>query len=148
MENLSSITNKLSLKQSELFSEVYESHESKEIETFNEVSINNLNDWYNSILTKYNFINKEQEKCLQAFFLNLIYILATIDPEKLRFEYALIEETDVMIWRESSFGISKLVFDEYGQITYAYNGNNGEKVKGVFDINVDMEKLLYRFIAK
>lgn len=148
MDNLSTLTNKLTLQQSELFGDVYESREIQETETFNEVSINNLYGWYNSILTKYKFINPDQTECLQSFFLKLIYVLSMIDPAKLKFEHTVIEETDIMIWRESSFGISKLVFDKYGQISYIYNGNNGEKIKGIFDVNVDMEKLLYRFIAK
>lgn len=148
MGNLSTITKNLNLKQSELFGKIYENHELKGAQTFNELSINNLDDWFNSILTKYDFLNSEQVDCLQAFFVKLRYVLSTIDPAKLKFENGVIENTDIMLWRESSFGISKLVFDEFGQITYMYNGNNGEKKKGVFDINVDMEKLLYRFIAK
>lgn len=147
MENLATITNNLFLEQSELYGDIYARAQSNEVQTFNEVSINNLDDWYNSLLTKYDQLNLSQIQGLQLFFTNLKYILTSIDPNKLNIDNDLIEDTDLLLWRESSDGISKLVFDEFGQIVYMFNGNNGRKVKGIFDINIDMEKLLYKFIS-
>lgn len=147
MKKLATIQNNLELAQSELFSSFYEETQSTDIQTFNEVSINDIDDWYNSILTKYNFLNLLQVQNLQSFFHDLKKLLRTIDPNKLDIQDHIIENIDLLLWRESSIGISKLIFDEFGQITYMFNGNNGRKIKGVFDLTVDMEKLLYRFIS-
>lgn len=139
--------NNLYLAQSQLFSEVYEKNIDHEIHTFNEVSINDIDDWFNSLLMKYDFFKDIQVENLQAFFKKLKYVLKNIDPNKLDIQNDLIEDVDLVLWRESNNGISKLVFDEYGQIVYMFNGNDGSKVKGLFDKDVDMEKLLYKFIA-
>jgi hypothetical protein len=147
MKNLATITNNLFLEQSELYGDLYEKMQYNELQTFNEVSINVLDDWYNSLLTQYNQLNPNQIKGLQFFITSLKYVLTNIDPNKLNIDNELIEGTDLLLWRESSDGISKLVFDEFGQIVYMFNGNNGRKIKGVFDLTIDMEKLLYKFIS-
>jgi hypothetical protein len=145
--DLNLITRNLYLSQSELFSNVYEKTNENIIHTFNEVSINDMDDWFNSLLTKYDILNKVQIENLRVFFKKLKYVLKNIDPNKLDIKNDLIEESDLVLWRESNNGISKLIFDEYGQIIYMFNGNEGRKIKGVFDGNVDMEKLLYKFIS-
>jgi K+ transporter len=145
-EDLNTIKRNLHLSQSELFSEVYEKSTQHTVHTFNEVSIFDVDDWFNSLITKYGFLNKQQIENVRSFFKKMKYVLKNIDPNKLNIENDLIEELDLVLWRESNKGISKLVFDEYGQIIYMFNGNDGRKVKGVFDSNVDMEKLLYKFI--
>jgi len=147
MENsLGTIKNNLILEQSKLFGENYKQIQGNNVNTFNDVSINSIDDWYNSLLIKHSF-NPEQVQCLHAFFKALKYVLINIDPNKLDIKDELIEDIDLMLWRESSKGISKLVFDEYGQVAYMFNGNDGSKQKGNFDVTVDMEKLLYRFIS-
>jgi hypothetical protein len=150
MENstLILLTNELFLGQSELFKEEYKSFEPIQIQTFNDLSISNLEEWYNSLFAKYPYLNEIQKKCIQLFFKKLEFVLKNINPDTLNINDDLIEDSDLMLWRESSQGISKLIFDEYGQIVYMYNDNNGTKIKGIFDINVDMEKLLYRFLQK
>lgn len=145
-EDLNTIKRNLHLSQSELFSEVYEKSTQHNVHTFNEVSIIDVDDWFNSLLTKYDFLNGQQVENLRSFFKKMKYVLKNIDPNKLDIKNDLIEEMDLVLWRESNRGISKLVFDEYGQIVYMFNGNEGRKVKGVFDSNIDMEKLLYKFI--
>lgn len=145
-EDLNTIKRNLHLSQSELFSEVYEKSTQHNVHTFNEVSIFDVDDWFNSLLTKYGFLNKQQVENVRSFFKKMKYVLKNIDPNKLDIENDVIEEVDLVLWRESNKGISKLVFDEYGQIIYMFNGNDGRKIKGVFDSDVDMEKLLYKFI--
>lgn len=148
MGGLLSITNNLFLEQSEMFSAVYKNAKKNDTETFNPVSITSIDDWYNSILTNYDCINDVQLANLHAFFKELKSVLSQIDPNKLDIKNDIVEDTDLMLWRESHYGISKLIFDEFGQIVYIFNGNHGEKIKGVFESNVDLEKLLYRFISK
>jgi hypothetical protein len=145
-EDLNIIKRNLHLSQSELFSKVYEKSAQHDIHTFSEVSISDVDDWFNSLLTKYDFLNNQQIENLRSFFKKMKYVLKSIDPNKLDIKNDLIEDLDLVLWRESNKGISKVVFDEYGQIIYMFNGNDGRKVKGVFDGNVDMEKLLYKFI--
>ncbi len=150
MENSSLIllTNELFLNQTELFKEEYKSSELTQIHTFNDLTISNLDDWYNSLFAKYDFLNILQIDCIQLFFTKLEYILTTINPETLNINDDLIEDSNLILWRESSQGISKLIFDKFGQIIYMFNGNDGKKTTGNFDANVDMEKLLYRFLLK
>lgn len=144
---LNRIQNNLHLRQSKIFGHLYEKNRQESIHTFNDISINDIDDWYNNILIKYHHMNNIQIKNFENFFIFLKNILNTIDPEKLKIENLLLEETDLVLWRESNQGITKLVFDEFGQIVYIFNGNDGKKLKGIFDDNVDMEKLLYRFIS-
>lgn len=151
MENLTYLKNNLILEQSEIFGEFYEEINIKNnnIKTFNEVSINDVEAWYNSIENKYYFLNEIQITNLQIFFLNLKdKVLKNIDPNKLNINNCKVDDSDLLLWRESYLGISKLVFDELGQIVYMFNGNDGKMIKGVFNNSVDMEKLLYRFISK
>lgn len=148
MENsLEILAINLNLGQSELFKEYYEKVEIKQIHTFNELSVKDLTDWYNSVLNKYPFLNPIQVENFQNFWNSLEYVLSEIDPLKLKIKTdSNEEELDLLLWRESIKGISKLSFDSYGQITYMFNGFDGNKIRGVFDSNVDMEKLLFRFI--
>ncbi|HKO77679.1 MAG TPA: hypothetical protein VJU52_10695 [Flavobacterium sp.] len=148
MENsLETLAINLNLGQSELFKEYYDKPEIKQIHTFNELSIKDLTDWYNSVLNKYVFLNPIQVENFQAFWNSLEYVLSKIDPLKLKIKTdSNEEEQDLLLWRESSKGLSKLSFDSYGQITYMFNGFDGKKIRGVFDSDVDMEKLLFRFI--
>jgi len=148
MENsLETLAINLNLGQTELFKEYYETPESKQIHTFNDLSIKDLKDWYNSVLVTYAFLNPIQVENFQNFWNSLEYVLSEIDPLKLNIKTdSNNEELDLLLWRESKKGISKLSFDIYGQIIYMFNGYDGKKIRGVFDSNVDMEKLLFRFI--
>jgi hypothetical protein len=148
MENsLETLAINLNLGQSELFKKYYQKFEVKQIHTFNDLSVKDLPDWYNSILNKYTFLNSIQVENFQGFWNSLEYVLSQIDPLKLKIKTdSNEEELDLLLWRESSKGISKLSFDSYGQITYMFNGFNGKKIRGVFESNVDMQTLLFRFI--
>ena len=148
MENsLETLAINLNLGQSELFKRYYEKPEIKQIHTFNDLSVKDLPDWYNSVLNKYAFLNPIQVQNFQNFWNSLQFVLSQIDPLKLKIKTdSNEEELDLLLWRESSKGISKLSFDSYGQITYMFNGFDGKKIRGVFDSDVDMEKLLFRFI--
>jgi len=145
--SLNYLTNDLFLRQSELFGEEYKKIEKKDINTFNDLSISNLDDWFNSISIKYNFLNNLQIKNFQAFLESLNYVLSKIDPNKLKILDDSVEDSDLILWRESNFGISMITFDELGKIAYNFIGKKGRKIKGIFDSNVDMEKLLYKFIS-
>ena len=148
MENsLSYLAKDLFLQQSELYGEDYKQSEIRHIHTFNELSVSDLDDWFNSILTKYDFLNEIQIKNFQGFLESLNRLLATIDPNKLKIRVDSVEDADLVLWRESENGISMITFDEFGQIAYNYIGKDGKKAKGTFDQNVDMEKLLYKFIS-
>lgn len=148
MENsLNILTNDLFLRQSELFGQDYENTEIKHIHTFNDLSVSDLDDWFNSIQTKYDFLNENQIKNFQGFVVKLDFVLSQIDPNKLKINVDSVEDSDLLLWRESDNGISMITFDEFGQIAYNYVGKNGKKVKGVFNHDVDMEKLLYKFIS-
>lgn len=148
MENsLENLTNNVNLSQSILFEKYYKNDEVKQIHTFNDLSVNNLNDWYNSVLNKYNFLNDKQVTNFQNFWKSLDYILSNIDPEKLKINVdSNREELDLLLWKESNNGISKLSFDKFGQMIFSFNGNDGKKVRGVFDEKVDFEALLFRFL--
>lgn len=148
MENsLSFLANDLHLRQSELFGEEYKNSEVKHIHTFNDLSISDLDDWCNYILVKYDFLNELQIKNFLNFLSSINYLLTTIDPNKLKINDTTVENTDLMLWRESDNGMSMITFDIFGQIAYAYIGKDGKKVRGTFDQNIDMEKLLYKFIS-
>lgn len=145
--SLNYLANDLFLRQSELYGEEYKKSEIRHIHTFNDLSVSDLDDWFNSIVTKYAFLNIEQINNFQEFLKSLSHLLITIDPNKLEISVDSVEETDLLLWRESSNGISMITFDKFGQIAYNYNGKDGKKVKGTFDQNIDMEKLLYKFIS-
>ena len=146
--SLTFFQNDLRLRQSELFGDDYKNIEAQTIYTYNELTISNIEDWKNSILKKYSFLNSSQVNNLELFFFSLSKILETINPEKLQINDDCInEENEVLLWRESARGISKLSFNEYGQLTYMFVGNEGKKTRGTFENNVDFEKLIYRFLS-
>lgn len=145
--SLSYLANDLFLRQSELYGEEYEKSEIRHIHTFNDLSVSDLDDWFNSIITKYTFLNNVQIQNFEGFLKSLSRLLITIDPNKLKISVDSVEEVDLVLWRESNNGISMITFDEFGQIAYNYNGKDGKKIKGTFDQNIDMEKLLYKFIS-
>lgn len=144
--SLEILTRDLFLQQSVVFKDEY-MIDVKPIHTFNDLSVSNLEDWFNSILTKYDFLNTIQVTNFQSFLNSLDYVLTEIDPNKLKISVDSVEDSDLMLWRESDNGISMITFDEFGQVVYNYLGKNGKKIKGIFDQNVDMEKLLYKFIS-
>lgn len=144
---LSFFTNDLHLRQSELFGNDYRGIENHTINTFNDITISNLEDWQNSIIQKNQFLNGLQINNIQNFFISLAKVLETINPDKLKINNdSIIEENELLLWRETKKGISKLIFNEYGQIIYAFNANDGKKTRGIFENNIDFEKLLYRFL--
>lgn len=145
--SLNYLANDLFLRQSELYGEEYKKSEIRHTHTFNDLSVSDLDDWFNSILTKYPSLNDIQIQNFRGFLTALNSLLVTIDPNKLKISVDSVEEVDLVLWRESSNGISMITFDEFGQIAYNFNGKDGKKVKGNFDSSVDMEKLLYRFIS-
>ena len=150
MENnsLTYFTNELLLRQSELFGGDYENFDHQQIDTFNDVNFSNLEDWQNSILQKNLFLNDLQIINIGRLFASLTEVLKTINPDKLNINNdSLIEENELLLWRETSKGISKLFFNKFGEIIYAFNGNDGTKKRGVFQEDVDFEKLLYRFLS-
>lgn len=140
------LSKSLYLEQSELYGNIYHDLDFYHTSTFNDVSIDNIPNWQNSLFAKYSFLNNLQKDNLELFFLALKEILSKVDPEKLKLNNDSIpEENDILFWRENNKGVSKLIFDKYGEITYVFNGYDGKKIRGVFDKNVDFEKLLYRF---
>ena len=145
--SLSYLANDLFLKQSELFGEQYGKFETKKIHTCNDLSISNLDDWYNSILTKYSLTEDLQIENFRKFTNSLNKFLSRLDPIKIVGIKNLFidDENDFLLWRESELGVSKLIFDTYGEITYNFNGFDGKMQRGVFDADVDMEKLMFRF---
>lgn len=145
--SLSFLKKDLFLKQSELFGNEYEKSKVRHIHTFNELSVTDLSDWYNSIQIKYNFLNDIQRANFLKFVEALNYVLKNIDPKRLQINVDIVEGVDLILWRKSLNGLSIITFDEYGQIAYNYTDKDGKKIKGVFDQDVDMEKLLYRFIS-
>ncbi|MCB0752394.1 MAG: hypothetical protein KDC52_13055 [Ignavibacteriae bacterium] len=147
--SLEILAHELFLQQSVQYGQDYVEYEPSNTSTFNDLSIYNLEDWYNNLMIKYNFLNTAQDNYLYSFFDALNYVLLTINPDKLNnIKDGSIEGTDLLIWRESVNGISQLIFDEYGQITYLFNGNDGSKQKGIFEGEIDMQKLLLRFLSK
>ena len=72
MENsLETLAINLNLGQSELFKRYYEKPEIKQIHTFNDLSVKDLTDWYNSVLNKYAFLNPIQVQNFQNFWNSL-----------------------------------------------------------------------------
>lgn len=149
MENsLTFFTKDLFLQQSELFGEDYKNFENNSVHTFNDLTVSNLHDWQNSILQKYQLLNDRQLTNLQLLLFALTDILLTINPDKLQIKNDCItDENELLLWRESTKGISKLIFNKFGDVIYIFNGNDGKKIRGVFENNVDFEKLLYRFLS-
>lgn len=47
------------------------------------------------------------------------------------------EENTVIVWKENKDGLYQLIFDEYNQVSYLFVGNDGRKIKNVFNFNLD-----------
>ena len=149
MITLNAIEKNISLTQSELYGQDYFNAVPRHVHTYNELSICDIEDWYNSVMYHFQSLNDIQSENFGAFYNVVRQHLRILDPAKLRMTVDWItDESDLLIWRESQAGISKLIFEDSGQITYVYNGNNGSKIRGEFDNSVDFLNLLYRFLTK
>ncbi len=150
MENqLNFITEDLRLRQSELYGSNYSQLDNKfNIPTYNDLSIHTLKDWENSLINSYD-LNESQIIVLSKFLKELDYILTTIDPLKIKsIQTSTIDETDLLIWRETSRFIVELTFDEDGFVTFRKTfKNSNEMQKGIFDFKSDFQKLLLKFLS-
>ncbi len=143
-----SIRNSMSLGQSVLYSDVYLKAIPRHTSAFNSLSIRNVNDWFESVTFHYTCMNAVQRKNFECFVTSLQRQLQNIDPEKIDIKVdEITEESSLLLWRESTNGISKLIFNEFGGISYVYIGTNGKKKRGLFDNAIDFEKLLYLFMS-
>lgn len=149
MITLNSVAKNISLSHSELYSQEYVDAIPRHVHTYNELSVSDHEDWFNSVIYHFEFSSVSQFSNFNAFYDVVVHLLETIDPQKLKFiTDSIEEESDLLIWRESPAGISKLIFEDSGTIVYAFNGNDGSKIRGEFDSTVDFTKLLYRFLTK
>ena len=149
MITLNAVAKNMSLTQSELYAQEYVDAVPRHIHTYNELSVTDHEDWYNSVTYHFNFTSQAQFENFTQFYDVVVQHLQTVDPQRLKFITDSIEaESDILIWRESQAGISKLIFEDSGEIVYVFNGNDGSKIRGEFDSTVDFVNLLYRFLTK
>lgn len=47
------------------------------------------------------------------------------------------EENTIILWKETKDGLYQLVFDEYNQVTYMFIGNDGRKIRNIFEFNFE-----------
>jgi len=143
-----SIRNSASLEQSVLYGDIYFKVIPKHTSAFNSLSIRNVSDWFESVTFHYTCMNADQRKNFECFVTALHRQLQNIDPEKVDVKVdEITEESSLLLWRESTNGISKLIFNEFGGISYVYIGKDGKKKRGLFDTAIDFEKLLYLFMS-
>lgn len=143
-----SIRNNASLEQSILYADVYFKAIPKHTSAFNSLSIRNIHDWYESVTFHYKCMNAVQSTNFECFVVWLHLQLKYMDPDKIDIKVSEIEEdSSLILWRDSINGVSKLVFNKYGAISYVYIGKNGKKRRGLFDNQIDFEKLFYVFMS-
>lgn len=143
------ITEELHLRQSQLYGNSYSEIENKfSIPTYNDLSIHTLKDWENSLTNSYE-LNSEQTIILSRFLEQLNIILTIIDPLKINsIQTSTIDETDLLIWRETSNFIVELTFDDEGFVTFRKTHKNNQPMqKGIFDSDSDFQKLLLQFLS-
>jgi len=144
-----SIQNHATLEQSEVYGRLYGGTIPKQTAAFNSLSIRNIDDWYASVTFHYTCMHGERLKNFSHFMVWLKTQLSVIDPEKINIKVDEIkEDSSLLLWRESANGLSKLIFNEFGGISYVYIGKDGAKKRGLFDDNIDFEKLFYTFMSK
>lgn len=54
------------------------------------------------------------------------------------------EENTIIVWKETKDGIYQLIFDEYSQVSYLFTGNDGKKLRNIFEFNFDSLKNIKR----
>lgn len=143
------ITEDLRLKQSQLYGDSYNDIDTKFIvPTYNDLSIHTLNDWVNSLSNSYS-LNTLQIESLDLFVKELNFILTEIDPLKIKaIQTSIIDEVDLLIWRETQSYIVELTFDDEGYVTFRKTFKSNKPMqKGIFDSDSDFQKVLLQFLA-
>jgi hypothetical protein len=143
------ITEELHLRQSQLYGNTYSEIENQfSIPTYNDLSIHTLKDWGNSLINSYE-LNNEQILALSRFLEELDYILTTIDPLKINsIQTSTIDDTDLLIWRETSNFIVELTFDDEGFVIFRKTPKDKKPMqKGLFNSDSDFQKLLLQFLS-
>ena len=135
------------LKQSEVYGQEYQNFDDENLVTFNDLSITNIENYYNFLLEKYQFLNDLQVFGIQSLFQEMGYVLTMIDPLKLNLKDDTIDYEDLTIWNKSRLGISKLTFDKFGQVIFQFVGVNGTKIMEVHEGEIDMQDLLFKLLS-
>lgn len=137
------------LEQSELYNVIYKEYKDSNTIIPNEIGVDDLDDWFYKILSIYSFLNDGHKNNLKSTIGVLKSILNIVDPEKLKMGVdGFEEENELILWRKSKNGVSKIIFDEFAEITFSYIGYDGKKIMGVFNNKVDFEKLIYKFLLQ
>ena len=137
------------LEQSELYNVIYKEYKDSNTIIPNEIGVDDLDDWFYKILSIYSFLNDGQKNNLKSTIGVLKSILNIVDPEKLKMGVdGFEEENELILWRKSKNGVSKIIFDEFAEITFSYIGYDGKIIMGIFNNNVDFEKLIYKFLLQ
>ncbi|MGB5941610.1 MAG: hypothetical protein WBG71_01900 [Leeuwenhoekiella sp.] len=147
--HLNFITEELRLKQSQLYGDSYSEIENKfVVPTYNDLSIHTLKDWENSLINSYD-LNEVQTFTLSEFLKQLNYVLKTIDPLKIEsIRTSTIDETDLLVWRETSKFIVELTFDEDGFVIFRKTFKTDKEMqKGIFNSDSDFQWLLLQFLS-
>lgn len=143
------LTNDLLLKESELYGKTYEKNDFNfSSPTYNDLSVHTLGDWLNSLTTSYN-LTYLQHKNLNLLINALGFVLKTIDPIRIKdIQTMILEDTDLLFWRETKKGVSELTLEDDGGVVFrSTDRKTGKMQKGIFDEEIDFQKLLFKFLA-
>ena len=137
------------LEQSELYNVIYKEYKDSNTIIPNEIGVDDLDDWFYKILSIYSFLNDGQKNNLKSTIGVIKSIINIVETEKLKMGVEGVEEeNELIVWRKSKNGVSKIIFDEFAEITFSYIGYDGKKIMGIFNNNVDFEKLIYKFLLQ
>lgn len=148
MGKLAILSNDLRLQESEVYGDVYlKNAVNTNSSTYNELSIHTLEDWYNYLSTTYN-LTSSQEVNLINFTEQFRTILALINPHKIKdIQNTLNEDSDLLLWKESTNSISEIFFEDDGEILYRFTDKKtGRLTKSFFNGECDFQGLILTFL--
>lgn len=58
------------------------------------------------------------------------------------------EDNSLLLWRESDSGVSKLILNAFGQVSYVFIGKDGTKNRNTFSQPLDFNKIYSLYYSK
>ncbi len=150
-EDLSHIVFKSEAIQSDSFGDQYKKYFCEyDSSTFNSPLFSDISSIYNSIMLKYTSLTEFQQEILGKLFNTFNQIRKTIDPNRLKsFEYYLNEDDELLLYRNTTLGLTNIIINPDELIAYSYLGkSDSDRILKFYNSGADFESIAYKFFSK
>lgn len=119
-----------------------------ERETFNSPLILELKTFYNTIISHFETITRDQEFVLSKLFERFIYVQREIDPNRLKdFVVSMTDDEDLLLYRSSKTHLINLIIHPEEDFALSIINKEEGNILDFYDNKeADYEKIVYEFL--